>query len=255
MGPNPRRLPVRMLRCRVMMLSFATVISLTVCPAARPESEDAETLLGRVVESQERQQKLTREYAFRETTVTRDLDSEGRIERAKSEVALVTPGPDGEYRRLEGKDGRPLSPEEEAKEERKFQEYLKEQLRLPAEERDRKTKDKLKRRVERFQERLREAIEVYDFEPLDDEVVQDVPLRVFRFSPKPGYEGHSRSTQYPRADGGHGLDRSPPRPAREAPGPLREEPEVSRGDLRTGIRGLGGVRRRMVRWRRSLAAG
>ena len=176
------------------MLSFATVISLTVCPAARPESEDAETLLGRVVESQERQQKLTREYAFRETTVTRDVDSEGRIERAKSEVALVTPGPDGEYRRLEGKDGRPLSPEEEAKEERKFQEYLKEQLRLPAEERDRKTKDKLKRRVERFQERLREAIEVYDFEPLEDQVIQDVPLRVFRFSPKPGYEGHSRST-------------------------------------------------------------
>lgn len=176
------------------MLSLATVISLTVSPALRSEREDAETLLRRVIESQEQQQERTREYAFHETTVTRDLDDEGRIERAKSEVALVTPGPEGEYRRLEGKDGRPLSAEEEKKEERKFQDYLKEQLGLPAEERDRKTRDKLKRRVKRFQERLREAIEAYDFEPLEDEVIQDVPLRVFRFSPKPGYEGHSRST-------------------------------------------------------------
>jgi hypothetical protein len=174
-----------------MMLSLATVISLTV----HSESDDAVTLLRRVIESQERQQELTREYAFRETTVTRNLDSEGRIERTKSEVALVTPAPDGEYRRLLGKDGNSLSPAEEAEEERKFQEYLKKQLRLSSEERDRKTREKLRRRVERFQERLREAIEVYDFEPLEDEIIQDVSLRVFRFTPRPGYEGHSRSTK------------------------------------------------------------
>ena len=173
------------------MLFLALVISLTVFP----ESEDAETLLRRVIESQKRQQELTREYAFRETTVTRDLDSKGRVERTKSEVALVTPGPGGEYRRLVGKDDESLSPEEEAREERKFQKHLKEQLRLPAEERDKQTREKLKHRVERFQERLREAIEVFDFEPLSEEVVQDVPLRVFRFAPKPGYEGHSRATK------------------------------------------------------------
>jgi hypothetical protein len=175
----------------MMLSSSALVISLTVSPVA----EDAETLLRRVIESQERQQELTRQYAFRETTVTRDLDSEGRVKRTKSEDALVTPSPDGEYRRLLGKDGKALSPEDEAREERKFQKYLSEQLRLPAEERDRKTRDKLRRRVERFQERLREAIEVFEFEPLEDEVIQDVPLRVFRFSPRPGYEGHSRATQ------------------------------------------------------------
>lgn len=174
------------------MAYFLTlVISLTVSP----EGEDAETLLRRVIESQERQQELTRQYAFRETTVTSDLDSRGRVERAKSESALVTPGPDGEYRRLVGKDGRPLSPEEDAKEERKFQKYLEEQLRLPSSERDKRTREKLKRRVERFQERLREAIEVFDFEPLEDDVVQEVPLRVFRFAPEPGYEGHSRATK------------------------------------------------------------
>jgi len=173
------------------MLYLVTVISLTVSPI----SSDAPALLRRVIQAQERQQELTREYAFLETTVTSDLDSEGQVERTKSEVTLVTPAPDGEYRRLVGKDGKSLSPEEEAKEERRFQKYMKEQLRLTAAERDRNTKDKLKRRVERYQDRLREAIEVFDFEPLEDEVIQGVPLRVFGFSPKPGYEGHSRSTK------------------------------------------------------------
>jgi hypothetical protein len=173
-----------------MVILLAAVISLTVSPPR----EDAETLLRRVIEAQAHQQQLTREYAFRETTVTKDIDSEGRVKRVKSEVALVTPGPEGEYRRLEGKNGKPLSSEEAAREQRKFQEYLKKQLDLSPEELERKTREKLERRVKRYQERLREAIEVYDFEPLEDEVVQNVPLRVFRFSPKPGYEGHSRAT-------------------------------------------------------------
>ncbi len=186
-----------------MLLLLATVISLTVSR----EREDAETLLRRVIESQRRQQELTREYAFRETTVTRDLDTHGRIKRARSETALVTPAPGGEYRRLVAKDGGPLSPEEESREERKFQKHLKEQLRVSAEERDRKTKHKLERRAERFQERLREAIEVFDFEPLSDEVIQDVPLRVFRFSPKPGYQGRSRSTKiFARMEGKVWID-------------------------------------------------
>lgn len=189
MGAIPRRAGIA--KMRMMVLGPALVISLTISPVA----EDAETLLRRVIESQDRQQELTRQYAFHETTVTRDLDSEGRVKRTRSEVALVTPSPDGEYRRLVGKNGTALSPEDEAEEERKFQKYLSEQLRLPADERERKAKDKLKRRAERFQERLREAIEVFHFEPLEDEVVQDVPLRVFRFSPKPGYEGHSRATR------------------------------------------------------------
>ncbi len=171
--------------------SLALVISLTVSPGR----EDARTLLERVIEAQERQQELTRQYAFHETTVTRDVDETGRVKKVKSEVALVTPSPDGEYRRLAEKDGKPLSAEEEAREERKFQKYVKEQLDRPPEERDRRTREKLERRVKRFQERLREAIEVFDFEPLEDQTVQDVPLRVFRFSPKPGYEGHSRATK------------------------------------------------------------
>ncbi|MGH9336700.1 MAG: hypothetical protein ACRD21_23415, partial [Vicinamibacteria bacterium] len=172
-------------------LFLATVISVT----AETNREDAERLLRRVIEAQERQQELTRQYAFRESTETRNLDGEGRTRNEKSETFLVTPGPDGEYRRLVAKNGEPLRAEDEAKEEKKFQKHLKEQLRLSAEERDSKTKEKLERRVKRFRERLEEAIKVFHFEPLEDELLQGEPVRVFRFSPEPGYEGHSRSTR------------------------------------------------------------
>jgi hypothetical protein len=200
------------------MLFIAAVISLTLSgsgsvvePSVRAQgesrsekrwgwgpsalNEDAVTLLHRVIEAQERRERLSRDYVFRETTVTRDLDPEGTVRSVESEVLLVTPAAGGEYRRLEGKDGRPLSPEEEAREERKFQKYLKEQLALSPEERDKKAQEQLDRRVKRYRERLREAIEVYDFEPLEDEAVQGVPLRVFHFRPKPGYQGHSRATR------------------------------------------------------------
>jgi hypothetical protein len=179
-----------MLICGFMALPLALVISLTVSP----EREDALTLLDRVIDAQERQQKLAREYAFRETTVTRDLDAAGKVRKTKSEAFLVTPGPDGEYRRLLARDGKPLSPQEEAKEERKFQEYLREQLGRRPEELERETRKKLESRVRRFQERLREAREVFDFETLEDDVLQGEPVRVFRFFAKPGYQPHSRAT-------------------------------------------------------------
>jgi hypothetical protein len=63
------------------------------------------------------------------------------------------------------------------------------------------------RSFRRFQERLREALEVFDFEPLPDEAVAGQRVRVFRFSPKPGYEGHSRATNIlARLDGKVWID-------------------------------------------------
>ena len=107
--------------------------------------------------------------------------------------------------------------------------------------------------MERFQERLREAIEVYDFAPLEDDVIQDVPLRVFRFSPKPGYQGHSRSTNIlARMEGTVWIDR------RDQLAKLQVRFVKNLkflGGIFGGYPRAGGGGRGMVRWRRSLAAG
>ncbi len=50
-------------------------------------------------------------------------------------------------------------------------------------------------RVKRYRSRLKDALEVYNFSSLADERLDGESVRVFRFTPKPEYEGHSRTTK------------------------------------------------------------
>lgn len=185
---------------------LALLALLTQAPADSTR-EDAATLIQRVIDEQDRQQLAQRAFAFRERTVTDHLDDDGTISRTESETFVVTPATGGEYRRLVAKDGRPLTPREEDKEQKKLDKHVEENLRLSEEERERKTREKLEDRIERYQTRLEEALEVYDFEPLPDEFLHGIPVRVFHFSPKPGYKGHSRPTKiFARMEGTIWID-------------------------------------------------
>ena len=157
--------------------------------------EDAKTLIQRVIHGQERQHRAQRAFAFREHTVTRHLDNQGASSKTESETFLVTPSTGGEYRRLVARDDHPLSARDEAKQESELEKHIEKQLRLSEREREEKTRDKIEARVKRYRSRLNEALEVYDFNPLADEVLDGESVRVFRFTPKPGYKGHSRSTK------------------------------------------------------------
>ncbi|HXV60883.1 MAG TPA: hypothetical protein VEK15_09320 [Vicinamibacteria bacterium] len=157
-------------------------------------ADDAEAarLIRRVIDARERQLELEHQYAFREQTTTRDVADDGRVRRAKSETFLVTPAPGGEYRRLVERNGRPLDEKDQASEERKFQEFLAEQSRSSPEELAQKTNEKIQKRAERWQTRLEEALEVFEFTSLPNETLEGVAVRVFDFEPKPGYEPDSR---------------------------------------------------------------
>lgn len=157
--------------------------------------EDAPTLLERVIDGQEDQQLAQRAFAFRERTVTRHIDKKGGVSKTESETFLITPGTGGEYRRLVARDGHPLPAKDEAKQERKLEQHIEKQLQLSEQEREQRTRDKMESRVKRYRSRLKEALEVFDFSPLPDERLDGEPVRVFRFTPKPDYEGHSRTTK------------------------------------------------------------
>jgi len=174
-------------------MSAALIAALAV-PSAPPRP-DARRLIEKVIANQETKQQLQRQYAYRETVTTEFLHKDRSVDKVKSEAFQVTPSPDGEYRRLVAKDGQPLPPEKEKKEEEKFQKYLNKQLRLSSEEREGNTKEKLASRVSRFQTRLREALEVYEFTELPVERMQGNRIRCFAFSPRPGYQPHSKGTK------------------------------------------------------------
>ncbi len=170
------------------------VARLLLAPAV-PDTEEAPSLIRRVIDFQPERHEWERAYAFRKRTTTRDLHKDGSVRAKRSETFLVTPGPGGEYRRLVAKNGKPLSQKEESREERKLREFLEEHMRLSPEEQASRRKDKIQDRIERYQSRLEEALEVFVFERGQDATSNGVVLRVFDVRPRSGYEGHSRPTK------------------------------------------------------------
>lgn len=193
-GTSPRLVAPGAIFYHSSMLPLLLVLVTSTVPPDTARA-DAPTLLRRVIEGQEEQHWAQRALTFRERTVKRDLRKDGTVSETESATFVVTPTTGGEYRRLVAKNGTPLSTEDEAKEKRKLEEHTEEQLRLTPEERERETLEKLEERVERYQKRLKEALEAYDFEPLPDDVLDGQRVRVFRFTPKDGYRGHSRWTK------------------------------------------------------------
>jgi len=155
---------------------------------------DARELLLEVVENQEHNQDLQRQYTCLETVTTEHFDKDGTVSKTESETFEVIPTAGGEYRRLVARDGQTLSPVDKAKEEDKYKKFLESQRELSPDER-RAAEDKLKNRAGRFETRLRQAIEVFNFSPLPDEELSGRRLRVFRFTPRPDYEAKVRATK------------------------------------------------------------
>jgi hypothetical protein len=169
------------------------LIAVLLARPAASDREDAQALLLRVIDNQEQNDALQRQYAYRENVMTEYLGADGKIDRRESETHDITPSLLGEYRRLVARNDRPLSVPEERREEEKLQRHLAKQSQLPPGERE-KAASKATRRTDRFRTRLRESLEVYDFTPLADEKVEGRPVQVFRFAPRPGYRPHSRAT-------------------------------------------------------------
>lgn len=173
------------------MLPYLALLALVNLGTAQ---EDARALLLRVAENQERNQDLQRQYTYIETVREEDHRHDGAVTRRKEETFEVTPAAGGEYRRLIARYGRPLSPKEEEKEEEKFQKYVEERLKLSPQELKDKNEN-LKRRVGRFESRIRDALEVFEFSAAADERIDGRPVSVFDFRPRQDYKPHSRATK------------------------------------------------------------
>ena len=120
------------------------------------------------MENQEHNQDLQRQYACLETVTTEHLRKDETVSKMESETFELIPTPGGEYRRLVAQNGEPLSLKEKEKEDKKYREFMEAQSVLSSAERG-KAQDKLTNRVKRFQTRLRQSIEVFNFSPLPDE--------------------------------------------------------------------------------------
>jgi hypothetical protein len=136
-----------------------------------------------------------RNYTFIQRSEERDVDSNGTVKKREirtNEFMFL----DGElYRRLIAKDDKPLSAEENAKEERKMQDALDKRRKLSPSER---AKQDAKRQKERDDERklFREIPNAFHFALLRSEKVAGRDTWVIQANPRPDYKPAFSDAKY-----------------------------------------------------------
>lgn len=134
---------------------------------------DLDALLGRLRENQTALDELREKYGYTETVTQLQLDKQGKIKEKESETYEFTYYRQRRIRRLVAKNGKPLSPDEQAKEDRRIEKLIRnldagKAIGIPYNQRRLKISDLL--RVSRFtnarRERFRQRdVIVADFEP------------------------------------------------------------------------------------------
>ena len=175
------------MRCLVLFLAVAAL------GAGQPP--DIGTLLDRSIEASDHNWKIARNYTFVERNEQRQLESDGRVKSRRILAYDITLLEGSPYRRLIGRDDKPLSPEENLKEEEK--------LRKSNEDRRKETEAERAKRISDFEKRRQKEIEIirelpkaFDFQLAGEQRVAGTDTWVLDATPRPGYEPHDRRTRF-----------------------------------------------------------
>ena len=162
-------------------------------PETVPTLPDTRAFLDEVRQNLRSDNALLEQYTFSEVFTEKKLDSKGAVKKTKVETYEVYPSvePGRLYRRLVARDGRKLSEEELADQDRKQEEKTAKRERRRAEEDEaarqkRLAKQEANRREE--QEVVDEVFLMDDIRIVGREEVDGRPTIVLEFSPRPGYK-------------------------------------------------------------------
>jgi hypothetical protein len=137
---------------------------------------------------------LLDQYTFTERQTERQLDGKGKVKKITSALYEVYPSPEpGQtYRRLVEKDGKPLSSEELAREDRKQEaKEAKAWARLGANDAQKRAAAERSRRRET--EAIEELFRIHDFRIVGRETLDGRAAILVTFSPRPGVEPVTRA--------------------------------------------------------------
>ena len=135
------------------------------------------------------------EYSYTERQETRILDSAGKVKEQHSRTTDIILLEGSPYRRVVARDGKPLAPAEQKREDDK--------LRFDTGERSHETPEQRKarladwdRRQRRMHEPLSEVPDAFTFKLAGEETLDGRPVYVVDAMPKPGYKPKRQSSQY-----------------------------------------------------------
>jgi hypothetical protein len=140
------------------------------------QQPDPQALLVQSIANYERDWRAGMHWGYTQTDVTR---TDGTNEVDVSEVIPLEGTP---YERMISKDGRPLTPEEQRKEDQKFEKAARERRHESAEERRERI-----RKYETERAFLKDLPKAYDFKLAGDEIVDGRPAWILEVTPRPGF--------------------------------------------------------------------
>src|SRR5579884_3990418 len=129
-------------------------------------------------------------YTYVEREIERKLDSAGHVRGAESKTYDTTVLYGRPFRRLIEKDGRPLSPGEQKKEQERFDREVEKRAHESEKDRQRAIAEREKQRKE-GRKFLREVADVYDFRIVGEEQVSGRDTWVLAAEPKRDYKPQS----------------------------------------------------------------
>jgi hypothetical protein len=162
---------------------------------ARAQSPDAAEIIRQSFEQDERNDKIARQYTFQQRVEERDLSKQGNIKSSRSKTHDVTLLDGSEYERLIARDDQPLSPKEEAKEQRKLDKSIQKVQNETPKQRAKRLAARDKRKQEQ-RKWIAEIQNTFDFQLRGEETVDGIDTYVIDARPKPGYKAGFRKARF-----------------------------------------------------------
>jgi len=179
--------PLHWMAVRVLLLGL-------VSPTALEAEVDVREIIRRAVAANERNWKVARNYGFSERVDARRLDSEGRLKTKDLKSYDVTLLEGTPYRRLAGRDDRPLPAGDEKREMEKLARSAAERRKESAVQRAHRVSE-YEARPEWQREAWRELPEAFDFRLTGEERCEGNIMYVIEATPRHGYQPRSRTAE------------------------------------------------------------
>jgi hypothetical protein len=173
-------------------VNLGTVLILALAPQMLAAgSFDSQELVRCVAAKDERIVDATRDYTFKQRTVRRQFDRSGDIKEAESRTWEIDYFHGRPYSRLIEKDGKPLSPELERREQEKLERELEKRRKETLPEKEKRL-EKERRDLQERREMLEEMVEGYRWRFAGEETISGVRTVILDATPRPEFRPKSR---------------------------------------------------------------
>lgn len=180
---------------QVIRWTLALCVAAAAAHTGRAQTTEAAAIIRQAFEHDERNDEIARHYTFQQRIEERELSKRGDIKSSQSKTHDVTLLNGSEYERLIARDDQPLSPEEEAKEQRKLDNSIRKVQSETPRQRAKRLADRAKRKQE-HREWITEIQNTFDFQLRREETVDGIDTYVIDALPKPDYKPRSRRAKF-----------------------------------------------------------